>query len=663
MPITPFPPAPSRADPATFADKADAYLSHLESPFVAEANALQTNVNAKEAAVNASATAAAASATAAANTANVAAWVSGTTYAVGVNRYDTTDFLTYRRKTAGAGTTRPGLDPTNWQLLTGLGDISSLSLAAPTGSALVGFQQAGAGAVPRTLQDKNQEQYATTDYGVPTDGSDAYPKLQALLTYVGIAGGGRVRVNAGTYLVSQELKVPSNVTVAGDGIELTIIRAHNSLPADQNVITNAKNDRLPRSDYDRGIHVKDMTVDGNWQGRVHGAASNDQGACLKFSTVMDSSIEKVKAINGVLHCIDVAASIYDGGSTVQPAGPSLRVKVRDCIALNPKKDDAFTTHNSGFITVKDCYAEFDRATYGEPLFNQQGFEADDGSFHVKFVDCESVGFTKAYQAKGHATAKAAQHTRFVRCYAKDCAFGFDMAHDTGTAATSGIGFSVVDCTVENPIPHSYYTTPYTLSVNNAQVVNVRNFTVINPGISAISLSNPGASIINVDGVTFLGAAATDPIRGEQLGLIHLFSSIAGARVSITNVTSDTAQPRSAIVNSNADVTLDVQNVFVDGSDSSVALMRISDTRNTNLAFSGLAGSGWSGLVYDGVFTATYSNHIRQHFGRDKRMTIESGSPEGIVFAPRGTVLIGRASGLQYRKDTEGNLNTGWISVA
>jgi hypothetical protein len=96
----------------------------LENPFVGQANALEANVNAKELAASASAAAAAASELAAANTANVAAWVSGTTYAVGVNRYDTTDFLTYRRKTAGAGTTRPGLDPTNWQLLTGLGNVS-----------------------------------------------------------------------------------------------------------------------------------------------------------------------------------------------------------------------------------------------------------------------------------------------------------------------------------------------------------------------------------------------------------------------------------------------------------------------------------------------------------------------------------------------------------
>jgi len=123
MPISPFPPAPSRADPANFADEADAFLSHLENPFAGEANALEANVNAKELAASASATAAAASELAAANTANVAAWVSGTTYAAGVNVYDTTDFLTYRRTVAGAGTTRPGLDPTNWQLLTGLGNV------------------------------------------------------------------------------------------------------------------------------------------------------------------------------------------------------------------------------------------------------------------------------------------------------------------------------------------------------------------------------------------------------------------------------------------------------------------------------------------------------------------------------------------------------------
>jgi len=64
-----------------------------------------------------SASAAAASAVSAAEVANAGAWVSGTTYAQGGCVWSPTSFLTYRRKTAGAGTTDPASDPTNWQAL------------------------------------------------------------------------------------------------------------------------------------------------------------------------------------------------------------------------------------------------------------------------------------------------------------------------------------------------------------------------------------------------------------------------------------------------------------------------------------------------------------------------------------------------------------------
>lgn len=47
-----------------------------------------------------------------------AVWVSGTSYTAGVVRYSPIDFLMYRRKTNGAGTTDPSLDPTNWALQT-----------------------------------------------------------------------------------------------------------------------------------------------------------------------------------------------------------------------------------------------------------------------------------------------------------------------------------------------------------------------------------------------------------------------------------------------------------------------------------------------------------------------------------------------------------------
>lgn len=123
MAITALPTPPSRQDPTNFNDRADAFLGALPT-FQAEANALQTDVNAKQVAAALSATNASTSATDANNTANTSIWVSGTTYAIGVNRFSPINFLTYRRKTAGAGTTDPSLDPTNWQLLTGQGNVT-----------------------------------------------------------------------------------------------------------------------------------------------------------------------------------------------------------------------------------------------------------------------------------------------------------------------------------------------------------------------------------------------------------------------------------------------------------------------------------------------------------------------------------------------------------
>jgi hypothetical protein len=60
------------------------------------------------------------SATSAANaamSAGATVWVSGTTYAIGDTRYSPITNQIYRRKTAGAGTTDPSADSTNWALV------------------------------------------------------------------------------------------------------------------------------------------------------------------------------------------------------------------------------------------------------------------------------------------------------------------------------------------------------------------------------------------------------------------------------------------------------------------------------------------------------------------------------------------------------------------
>ena len=70
-----------------------------------------------------------AAAAAALATADAVLWVSGTTYTLGQNAISPINFHTYRRKVAGAGTTDPSLDATNWL---DVGPISAgLTLGTP----------------------------------------------------------------------------------------------------------------------------------------------------------------------------------------------------------------------------------------------------------------------------------------------------------------------------------------------------------------------------------------------------------------------------------------------------------------------------------------------------------------------------------------------------
>lgn len=75
-------------------------------PALAQAVAVMNGAVAQTAASQAAASAAA----------GAALWVSGTTYAIGACVWSPVTYLVYRRKTAGAGTTDPSGDATNWQL-------------------------------------------------------------------------------------------------------------------------------------------------------------------------------------------------------------------------------------------------------------------------------------------------------------------------------------------------------------------------------------------------------------------------------------------------------------------------------------------------------------------------------------------------------------------
>lgn len=130
------PDGPQRGDRATFAGRVDAFITWLIAAVVQFA-ALAENVydNAVEAFTQATAAASSASAAkvaadAAAMAANVTGWVSGTTYAKGAAVWSPINLQTYRRIAAGAGTTDPSIDATNWRAIARSSTFEPISVAA-----------------------------------------------------------------------------------------------------------------------------------------------------------------------------------------------------------------------------------------------------------------------------------------------------------------------------------------------------------------------------------------------------------------------------------------------------------------------------------------------------------------------------------------------------
>lgn len=96
----------------------------------------------------------------------------------------------------------------------------SEALAASGGSALVGFIQAGTGAVSRTMQDKDREIVSVTDFAAngvsgarvdPTGVLDSTLGIQAAIS--SLSSGGILYFPPGTYTVSAALNLVSNLTM------------------------------------------------------------------------------------------------------------------------------------------------------------------------------------------------------------------------------------------------------------------------------------------------------------------------------------------------------------------------------------------------------------------------------------------------------------------
>jgi hypothetical protein len=105
-----------------------------------------------------------------------------------------------------------------WTVDNIVSDNVAVNLTGPNGSSLVGFLQAGTGAVATTVQAKLRESVSVKDFGATGNGTtDDTTALQAAISAAQVMGAGtKIWFPIGTYLISSTLNVTSGIFLVGE---------------------------------------------------------------------------------------------------------------------------------------------------------------------------------------------------------------------------------------------------------------------------------------------------------------------------------------------------------------------------------------------------------------------------------------------------------------
>lgn len=345
-----------------------------------------------------------------------------------------------------------------------------------------------------------------------------------------------------------------NSELAGAGISQTTLRAMSGSPLNQSVVANDLHDDQPHDTPNRNILIRDMTVDGNSGNRTTAPNPNSAGVAVTLRCVWDSTIRRVRALNGD-HSFDISASVYmpNDLATTDPAkrppGPSMRVRLEDCEA-GGSSDDAFTTHCSDFTVLERC-----RAINHESkprTGHSNGFEIDDGSRYTTLIDCYARGFSAGFAAKGHPQNIPAQWTTFIRCHAEWCRYGHWHFWEDHLGA-DGFAYGVVmqDCSAtdlgdvldyDTSLGYAYHPA---CNIGQYDGIVVDRFNMFDSATSHFNISG-GATNYRVNGVTSTDCW-TRPYQPQSRGVINVTSTAgANGRISNSNVRSNGRQRVTAV---------------------------------------------------------------------------------------------------------------------
>jgi hypothetical protein len=178
------------------------------------------------------------------------------------------------------------------------------------GSALIGFEPAGSGAVARPTQDKLRDVVSVKDFGAVGDGmTNDTAAIQAAIDAVEAAGGGSLYFPTGTYLTSGAHTVTAAIRFFGDNSTSCVIRLSGS---------NTGTNLFVLGSNSGDSSFVDLRLRGNWDGVTaptawgHGISQSDivsqikvfncvvtnfTGSAIKFSGGIKNEIENTSLQN------------------------------------------------------------------------------------------------------------------------------------------------------------------------------------------------------------------------------------------------------------------------------------------------------------------------------------------------------------------------------
>ena len=268
------------------------------------------------------------------------------------------------------------------------------SLAASTGSSLVGFIQSGTGAVARTVQDKARESVSVLDFyangvsGVavdPTGVVDSYLGIQAAITATPL--GATLVFPPGTYLTSQPVTLSKSIYIKGSA---TARQVTSGVTVGSGVTWKYSGSDKQLYIYNTGsAPLNGIVIDGiDFQPTVAGAAAN--------SVVFEANLQSIFGVR-FKNCHWLYFGKYAAAALSVSTGDVWDIAFENCGGSNHETSttDMFSFFpqatggagaTGGFkISVSDCY--FQSRAAGFQAIKVGGLNLVDGLIEVVRANC------------------------------------------------------------------------------------------------------------------------------------------------------------------------------------------------------------------------------------------------------------------------------------